>query len=129
MKSEAESTAGVLPESYLLLHTGVLATKFSDLPSHHEIDVRLLRCEMVLTESQQANLFRMIDAGLTNKGANSLNGITKADFDRLARSIERAWQLVRFRLRWTTAEVARATYKDTSELIEMDYERVKNLTE
>jgi TP901 family phage tail tape measure protein len=30
--------------------------------SHHEVDVRLLRNEMVLTEAQQASLFRMLDA-------------------------------------------------------------------
>jgi TP901 family phage tail tape measure protein len=45
------------------LHTGGLASKFADLPAHNEIDVRLLRNEMVLTEAQQANLMRMIDAG------------------------------------------------------------------
>ncbi|UOG06770.1 hypothetical protein [Bacillus altitudinis] len=30
-----------------------------------EVDIRALRNEMVLTEAQQANLFRMIDAGHT----------------------------------------------------------------
>lgn len=31
----------------------------------HEVDIRALRNEMVLTEAQQANLMRMIDAGHT----------------------------------------------------------------
>lgn len=34
----------------------------SNLPNHHEVDVRLLRNEMVLTEAQQASLFRTLDA-------------------------------------------------------------------
>ncbi|MBU5214960.1 phage tail tape measure protein [Heyndrickxia oleronia] len=45
------------------LHTGGLAAKFANAPLHNEIDVRLLRNEMVLTEAQQANLMRMIDVG------------------------------------------------------------------
>lgn len=49
------------------LHTGGLASQFANLPSHNEIDVRLLRNEMVLTEAQQANLMRMIDAGFSGK--------------------------------------------------------------
>jgi TP901 family phage tail tape measure protein len=49
------------------LHTGGLAAQFANAPSHNEIDVRLLRNEMVLTEAQQANLMRMIDAGVTGK--------------------------------------------------------------
>jgi TP901 family phage tail tape measure protein len=55
------------------LHTGGLASQFADLPSHNEIDVRLLRNEAVFTEAQQANLFRMIDAGFTNQGNESKN--------------------------------------------------------
>jgi TP901 family phage tail tape measure protein len=38
----------------------------ADVPMHNEIDRRLLREEMVLTEAQQANLFKLIDAGSTN---------------------------------------------------------------
>jgi hypothetical protein len=49
------------------LHTGGLAAQFANAPSHNEVDVRLLRNEMVLTEAQQANLMRMIDAGVTGK--------------------------------------------------------------
>ncbi|MCY9374015.1 phage tail tape measure protein [Bacillus sp. T17B1] len=47
------------------LHTGGLASKFADRPMSHEVDIRALRNEMVLTEAQQANLMRMIDAGHT----------------------------------------------------------------
>jgi TP901 family phage tail tape measure protein len=47
------------------LHTGGIAAQFASAPMHNEIDVRLLKNEMVLTEAQQANLMRMIDAGLT----------------------------------------------------------------
>ncbi|MBT2682662.1 phage tail tape measure protein [Bacillus sp. ISL-37] len=49
------------------LHVGGLAAQFAQAPNHNEIDTRLLRDEMVLTQSQQANLFRMIDAGLAQK--------------------------------------------------------------
>jgi TP901 family phage tail tape measure protein len=50
------------------LHVGGLAAQFAQAPNHNEIDTRLLRDEMVLTQAQQSNLFRMIDAGLTQKG-------------------------------------------------------------
>lgn len=52
------------------LHVGGLASQFMSAPLHNEIDVRLLRNEMVLTESQQANLMRMIDAGVSSRGTN-----------------------------------------------------------
>jgi TP901 family phage tail tape measure protein len=52
------------------LHIGGLASQFADLPNHNEVDVRLLRNEMVLTQAQQANLMRMIDAGFTNNHGN-----------------------------------------------------------
>jgi phage-related protein len=55
------------------LHTGGLASKFADLPSHNEVDVRLLRNEIVSTEAQQSNLMRMIDAGQTNKGEGTFD--------------------------------------------------------
>jgi TP901 family phage tail tape measure protein len=51
------------------LHVGGLASQFAQAPNHNEIDTRLLRNEMVLTQAQQANLFRMIDAGFTPKKA------------------------------------------------------------
>ncbi|MGG3622852.1 phage tail tape measure protein [Bacillus gobiensis] len=49
------------------LHTGGLASQFSS-PMAHEVDIRALKNEMVLTESQQSNLFRMIDAGIIGGG-------------------------------------------------------------
>lgn len=39
-------------------------------PMQHEVDVRMLRGEMIITESQQANLMRMLDAGHTNAGSS-----------------------------------------------------------
>jgi TP901 family phage tail tape measure protein len=57
------------------LHTGGLASKFASAPNHNEIDIRALRGEMYLTEAQQANLFRMIDAGMTSKS----EGISTSD--------------------------------------------------
>ncbi|WP_427036649.1 phage tail tape measure protein [Cytobacillus pseudoceanisediminis] len=52
------------------LHVGGLASQFASMPNHNEIDTRLLRNEMVLTEAQQSNLMRMIDAGFTQQGAD-----------------------------------------------------------
>jgi TP901 family phage tail tape measure protein len=58
-------TGGIVGRRQMpMLHTGGLASQFDKHPSHNEIDVRLLRNEMVLTEAQQANLMRMIDAGI-----------------------------------------------------------------
>lgn len=55
------------------LHAGgsvaALANRLN-APMQHEMDVRLLKNEMVLTESHQANLMRMIDAGHAGSGTN-----------------------------------------------------------
>jgi TP901 family phage tail tape measure protein len=61
------------------LHVGGLASQFAQAPKHNEIDVRLLRNEMVLTESQQANLMRMIDAGSQPKENGSATPSTIAN--------------------------------------------------
>ncbi|WMT30274.1 phage tail tape measure protein [Bacillus aerius] len=53
------------------LHSGGIASKFIDRPMSHEVDIRALRNEMVLTEAQQANLFRMLDAGHTSRVASA----------------------------------------------------------
>ncbi|WP_353854812.1 phage tail tape measure protein [Bacillus sp. Bos-x628] len=53
------------------LHTGGMASKLIDRPMSHEVDIRALRNEMVLTEAQQANLFRMLDAGHTARLASA----------------------------------------------------------
>jgi chromosome segregation ATPase len=58
------------------LHVGGLASQFLDAPNHNEVDVRLLKDEMVLTEGQQANLMRMLDAGFTQKSGQSSGGKT-----------------------------------------------------
>jgi TP901 family phage tail tape measure protein len=44
-----------------------------DMPSHHEVDVRLLRNEMVLTESQQATLFKRLDNGALSSSNNEMS--------------------------------------------------------
>jgi TP901 family phage tail tape measure protein len=69
-------TGGTFPK----LHVGGSAAQFASTPNHNEVDVRLLRNEMVLTEAQQSNLFRMLDAGMTggNNGAVASNGMTDA---------------------------------------------------
>jgi hypothetical protein len=58
------------------LHVGGLASQFLNTPNHNEVDVRLLRDEMVLTQAQQSNLMRMIDAGFTGKNNDSKQGKT-----------------------------------------------------
>jgi len=68
------------------LHTGGLASWFANAPMHNEIDVRLLRNEMVLTEAQQANLMRMIDAGFSNRNSSPIVDERVID---LLRQIER----------------------------------------
>lgn len=42
-------------------------------PLHNEIDVRLLRNEMVLTEAQQASLFSQLNGGATHKNVEPTN--------------------------------------------------------
>ncbi|MEI2356054.1 phage tail tape measure protein [Mesobacillus zeae] len=75
---------GQLPQ----LHVGGLASQFAGA-SHNEIDVRLLRNEMVLTEAQQANLARMIDAGFTGNatGGSALSPAEVGDIKKLLGSI------------------------------------------
>ncbi|TJZ71375.1 phage tail tape measure protein [Bacillus amyloliquefaciens] len=68
------------------LHIGGLASQFAN-PMSHEVDIRALRNEMVLTEAQQANLMRMIDAGHTTGLGDS--GLS-SDMLRALGSIEQA---------------------------------------
>ncbi|MGT4651577.1 phage tail tape measure protein [Bacillus cereus] len=72
------------------LHSGGMASKFSDRPMSHEVDIRALRNEMVLTEAQQANLFRMLDAGHTARVASAGGNIPQmqANLSNLASAIE-----------------------------------------
>ncbi|MFP3635482.1 phage tail tape measure protein [Bacillus sp. SIMBA_033] len=69
------------------LHIGGLASQFAN-PMSHEVDIRALRNEMVLTEAQQANLMRMIDAGHTS-GLGGDSGLS-SDMLKALRGIERA---------------------------------------
>ncbi|MCX2773154.1 phage tail tape measure protein [Bacillus sp. H2FL2] len=69
------------------LHIGGLASQFAN-PMSHEVDIRALRNEMVLTEAQQANLMRMIDAGHTS-GLGGESALS-SDMLRALSSIEQA---------------------------------------
>lgn len=69
------------------LHIGGLASQFAN-PMSHEVDIRALRNEMLLTEAQQANLMRMIDAGHT-AGLGGESGLS-SDMLRALSSIEQA---------------------------------------
>lgn len=58
------------------LHTGGFGRDIMDRPLHNEIDARLLQNEMVLTEAQQSNLWKMIEGSslgyLSNKDTTEL---------------------------------------------------------
>ncbi|WP_404459458.1 phage tail tape measure protein [Sutcliffiella horikoshii] len=67
-------TGGIVGKEPLpKLHTGGLASQLQSAPLHNEVDARLLKNEMVLTEAQQSNLMRMIDAGHTRAGTGGDN--------------------------------------------------------
>jgi len=78
-------SGGIVTENPPKLHSGgpvaSIMEKLRNAPLHNEIDVRLLRNEAVLTESQQANLMRIIDAGKTGSGSDmsmaETNGLLK----------------------------------------------------
>ncbi|MGM0815287.1 MAG: phage tail tape measure protein [Bacillota bacterium] len=72
------------------LHSGGMASKFIDRPMSHEVDIRALRNEMVLTEAQQSNLFRMLDAGHTARvaSAGGYSPQMQANLSNLASAIE-----------------------------------------
>jgi TP901 family phage tail tape measure protein len=106
------------------LHTGGLASKFADLPAHNEIDVRLLRNEMVLTETQQANLMRMIDAGLTKGNDGAVTSQTDPNLVRAITDLARRPITVEIDGR----EVAHATFEDIDELMSMALNRRARFT-
>lgn len=62
-QQEVRHTGGVIGSSIPKLHVGGQVSNLLNAPNHNEIDVRAMRGELMLTEAQQANLFRMIDAG------------------------------------------------------------------
>jgi TP901 family phage tail tape measure protein len=106
------------------LHTGGLASKFADLPAHNEIDVRLLRNEMVLTEAQQANLMRMIDAGLTKGNDGAVTSQTDPNLVRAITDLARRPISIEIDGR----EVAHATFEDIDELMAMALNRRSRFT-
>lgn len=59
------------------MHAGGQVAKVMDdlqrTPMHNEIDMRLLRNEMVLTEAQQASLFSQLNGGTKEQGGNSFD--------------------------------------------------------
>ncbi|WP_414051588.1 phage tail tape measure protein [Bacillus pumilus] len=65
---------GVIGKPAGKLHSGGMPSKFIDRPMSHEVDIRALRNEMMLTESQQSNLFRLIDAGHTARITSAAGG-------------------------------------------------------
>ncbi|MDF9784011.1 phage tail tape measure protein [Bacillus pumilus] len=72
------------------LHSGGMASKFGN-PMSREVDIRALRNEMVLTEAQQSNLFRLIDAGHTSRITSAAGGYSpqmQADLSNLASAVE-----------------------------------------
>ncbi|MGN7332517.1 phage tail tape measure protein [Bacillus altitudinis] len=82
---------GVIGKPAGKLHSGGMASKFIDRPMSHEVDIRALRNEMMLTESQQANLFRMIDAGHTARITSAAGGHSpqmQTNLSNLASAIE-----------------------------------------
>lgn len=57
-------------------------------PMHNEVDVRLLRNEMVLTEGQQANLFRMLQTGQSTQEGDSGGAMSMAETNALLRGMQ-----------------------------------------
>jgi TP901 family phage tail tape measure protein len=82
----------------LQYHTGGIAGKPPQLhvggpawtvaPNHNEVDARLLRNEMVLTEAQQSNLMRMIDAGMTGKKGEAPGKVVNYDIKVDAKNVD-----------------------------------------
>lgn len=61
-----------LPKMHIGGTVNKMMENLKSAPLHNEVDVRLLKNEAVLTESQQSNLMRMIDAGGTGTAVNSM---------------------------------------------------------
>ncbi|WP_096187966.1 phage tail tape measure protein [Evansella halocellulosilytica] len=72
------------------LHGGGMPSHFLDrMPMFNEVDVRLLRNEMVLTEGQQANLFRALQGSGQVQQVDSGNGGYSSEMLAVLRSIDR----------------------------------------
>jgi TP901 family phage tail tape measure protein len=106
-------TGGTFPRK---LHVGGNAAQFfANAPNHNEVDVRLLRNEMVLTEAQQSNLFRMLDAGLTNQ-----SGGKSPDIAGLKQAIEAlSSRPINVGIAVDGREIAKATAKYNQEEIDI----------
>jgi hypothetical protein len=107
-------TGGTFPRK---LHVGGNAAQFfANAPNHNEVDVRLLRNEMVLTEAQQANLFRLLDAGMTNKGGATSN----SGANELARAVDAiASRPINVGISVDGREIAKATAKYNQEELDI----------
>ncbi|MEH7381754.1 phage tail tape measure protein [Bacillus sp. JJ1533] len=110
-------TGGIVGENPLnqmpKLHTGGLASQVMQMntPMHNEVDVRLLKDEMVLTQAQQANLMRLIDAGISRPNQSGT-----PNYDSMDTLIS---QLIALSDRPISVsidgkEVAKATYEDVT---------------
>jgi TP901 family phage tail tape measure protein len=107
--AENYHTGGITGRGQMpMLHVGGIASQFLSAPLHNEIDVRLLRNEMVLTEAQQANLMRMIDAGfsLSSHNQEDTRGNLKTQFGEVAIEVP---------IYLDNREIARGTYRYTTE--------------
>lgn len=107
------------------LHVGGLASQFAKAPSHNEIDVRLLRGEAVLTESQQANLMRLIDAGIIGKGGSSSVNNGANDLARVVDAISS--RPINIGISVDGREIAKATAKYNQEEINVLTQRQNRL--
>lgn len=115
----AYHAGGIVKRQPDKLHIGGLASQFASIPNHNEVDVRLLRNEMVLTEAQQANLMRMIDAGFTsNSGGGEFD---EAKLNAIIRVLEKATERpIVLKTDLNGREIAHEIYSDISELMEFD---------
>ncbi len=89
-------TGGIAGEGLPKLHDGDrvenLMSRLNRAPLHNEIDVRLLRNEMVLTEGQQANLWRMVEGNVG--GASSGNDYTREMLNAMLKQNQLLMQLL-----------------------------------
>ncbi|MGA4719496.1 phage tail tape measure protein [Fictibacillus nanhaiensis] len=90
-------------------------------PSHHEIDVRLLRNEMVLTEAQQASLFQQ----LNTPAASMSDGLTDERAIHLLGNIESVLRSINpdLTIEMDGYMVGKATYKHIDQMLAFDAER------
>ena len=61
-------TGGIVPKLHI---GGTYAQRFQNMPMHDEVDVRIRPNEMILTEAQQASLFRLLDSYIPSQPINN----------------------------------------------------------